>query len=74
MDIKEELQKTILIFIEQKNNLINLLNKEEDINPFASPSAVVPALKYGYVNIETSSPGEVKVLIINWIYEKIFII
>ena len=32
MDIKEELQKTILIFIEQKNNLINLLNKEEDIN------------------------------------------
>lgn len=32
MDIKEELQKTILIFIEQKNNLINLLNNEEDIN------------------------------------------
>ena len=30
MDIKEELQKTILIFIEQKNNLINLLNNEED--------------------------------------------
>ena len=65
MDIKEELQKTILIFIEQKNNLINLLNKEEDINPFASPSAVVPELKYGYVNIETSSPVEAKELIIN---------
>ena len=51
MDIKEELQKTILIFIEQKNNLINLLNKEEDINPLASPSAGAPELKYGYVNI-----------------------
>ena len=46
MDIKEELQKTILIFIEQKNNLINLLNKEEDINLLASPSAVVPELKW----------------------------
>ena len=31
----------------------------------ASPSAGVPALKYGYVNTETSSPGEAKGLIKN---------
>ena len=30
------------------------------INPLASPSAGAPALKYGYVNIVTPSPGEVK--------------
>ena len=33
------------------------------INPLASPSAGAPALKYGYVNTETSSPGEAKGLI-----------
>ena len=33
------------------------------INPLASPSAGDPALKYGDVNTETSSPGEVKGLI-----------
>ena len=30
------------------------------INPLASPSVGAPALKYGDVNIETTSPGEVK--------------
>ena len=30
------------------------------INPLASPNAGAPALKYGYVNTETHSPGEVK--------------
>ena len=30
----------------------------------ASPSAGAPTLKYGYVNTETPSPGEVKGLII----------
>ena len=30
------------------------------INPLASPSAGAPALKYRYVNTETSSPGEAK--------------
>ena len=32
MDMNEELQKTISIFKEQKNNIINKLNKESDIN------------------------------------------
>ena len=32
MDINEELQKTLSIFKEQKNNIITQLNKEEDIN------------------------------------------
>ena len=31
-----------------------------NINPLASPSARAPALKYGYVNTVTTSPGEVK--------------
>ena len=30
------------------------------INPLASPNAGAPALKYGDVNTETTSPGEVK--------------
>ena len=30
------------------------------LNPLVSPCAGDPALKYGYVNIVTSSPGEVK--------------
>ena len=34
------------------------------INPLASPSAGVPALKYGDVNTVTPSRGEVKGLII----------
>ena len=33
------------------------------INPLASPSAGAPALNYGDVNTETTSPGEVKGLI-----------
>ena len=33
-------------------------------NPLASPSAGAPALKYGDVNTETTSPGEVKGLIL----------
>ena len=33
------------------------------INPLASPISGAPALKYGDVNTETTSPGEVKVLI-----------
>ena len=37
------------------------------INPLASPSAGAPALKYGDVNTETTSPGEVKGLIIFFI-------
>ena len=35
----------------------------ELINLLASPSAGTPALKYGDVNTETTSPGEVKGLI-----------
>ena len=34
------------------------------INPLASPSAGAPALKYRDVNTETTSPGEVKGLIV----------
>ena len=35
-----------------------------NINPLASPSAGAPALNYGDVNTETTSPVEVKGLII----------
>ena len=35
------------------------------INPFASPSAGAPALKYGYVNTVTTSPSEVKGLMLS---------
>ena len=34
------------------------------VNPLASPSAGAPALKYGDVNTVSSSPGEVKELIL----------
>ena len=43
----------------------------KDINPFASPSAGAPTLKYGDVNTETPSPCEVKGLIKNVCYAKI---
>ena len=33
------------------------------LNPLASPSAGAPALKYGDINTEATSPGEVKRLI-----------
>ena len=35
------------------------------INPLASPNAGASPLKYGDVNTETTSPGEVKGLIID---------
>ena len=35
-------------------------------NPLTSPSAGAPALKYGDVNIEASSPSEAKGLIIKY--------
>ena len=37
------------------------------INPLASPCAGAPALKYGYVNTVTTSPGEVKGLMLKMI-------
>ena len=42
------------------------------INPLASPSAGAPALKYGDVNTEASSPSEAKGLIFYLILKKIF--
>ena len=36
----------------------------KSINPLASPSAGAPALKYGDVNTVTTSPGEVKGLML----------
>ena len=47
----------------QTNKVIGIHNKSS-INPLASPSAGAPVLKYGDVNTETTSPGEVKGLII----------
>ena len=41
-----------------------LMDMDTTFNPLASPSAGAPALKYRYVNTETSSPGEAKGLII----------
>ena len=43
---------------------MNYLPFTDIINPLASTSAGAPALKYGDVNTETTSPGEVKGLII----------
>ena len=42
------------------------------INPLPSPSVGAPALKYRYVNTETTSPGEVKGLmdILDGIFKK----
>ena len=45
-------------------NLNNLDLTSFNINLLASPSAGAPALKYGDVNTETTSPDEVKGLII----------
>ena len=47
--------------IKSKNKNISL----ECINPLAVPRAGVPAFKCGVVNTETSSPGEVKGLILS---------
>ena len=44
-------------------NIIILLNFLIIINPLTLPCAGAPALKYGNVNTETSSPGEAKGLI-----------
>ena len=55
------------------NKLIRFLANGE-INPLASPSAGAPALNYGDVNTETTSPGEVKGLIKHIFLSKIYII
>ena len=60
LQFKETLQK--YIYYNNKYKSENL-NEEESINPLASPSAGAPALNYGDVNTETTSPGEVKGLI-----------
>ena len=41
----------------------NIHSLNMNINPLASPSAGAPALKYGDVNAETTSPSEAKGLI-----------
>ena len=73
-DIKKSTRKytKYLLFIDLKNaydkvNHIRLFNKlaQLNINPLASPSAGAPTLNYGDVNTETTSPCEVKGLIIN---------
>ena len=51
----------IIIMNGIKNRSISISFK---INPLVSPSAGAPALKYGDVNTVTSSPGEVKGLMI----------
>ena len=45
--------------------IFNLLNELTllVINPLSSPSEGAPAIKYGDVNTETTSPGEVKGLL-----------
>ena len=42
-----------------------MLNVKLNINLLASPSAGAPELNYGDANTETTSPGEVKGLIID---------
>ena len=45
-------------------NVNIMLNVKLNINLLASPSAGAPELNYGDANTETTSPGEVKGLII----------
>ena len=73
---QENIENINILYIDE--NHFNLLipksetdRKKDDpirnninINPLASPSAGAPALKYGDVNTETTSPCEVKALII----------
>ena len=54
---------SIIQNINNQNNLLQFSNNSR-INPLASPSAGDLALKYGDVNTETTSPGEVKGLIV----------
>ena len=42
---------------------VNIFEFTSIINPLASPSEGAPALNYGDVKTETTSPGEVKGLI-----------
>ena len=63
--------KNILVFKEYKIFYLNfkllilyIILLTININPLASPSSGAPAFKYGDVNTETTSPGEVKGLII----------
>ena len=46
--------------------------KELLFNPLASPCAGAPALNYGYVNTVTPSPGEVKGLMLLFVYHLLF--
>ena len=60
----------ILIFLVLLySNILYIIYYSCFINPLASPSAGAPALKYGDVNTETTSLGEVKGLI-NIVYFK----
>ena len=61
-------QQTILQPFLQNNNSENRINL---INPLASPCAGAPAPKYGDVNTVTTSPGEVKGLMV-W-YDSFFL-
>ena len=45
-------------------NVSTTITKMKHINPLASPCAGAPALKYGDVNTETTSPNKVKGLVI----------
>ena len=69
VDISEEIEE-MDENEENEDETFEVIFKEENkihdrINPLASPSAGAPALNYGDVNTETTSPGEVKGLIIN---------
>ena len=49
---------------EKMNKIIIKYNINCDtINPFTLPGARSPELKYGYINTDSSSPGEAKELI-----------
>ena len=49
--------------LEKNQVLLTQVLFGSSFNPLASPSAGAPALNYGDVNTETSSPGEAKGLI-----------
>ena len=61
------MKSQILILGNKLFNFIIIIFRIIIINPLASPSEGVPALKYEDVNIVTPSPVEVKGLINIWI-------
>ncbi len=60
IESKQDILKKIITLISTGTQKFLFIKIKIYINPLASPCAGAPALKYGDVNTETPSPGEVK--------------